>query len=176
MPARKKTFSRAPSQRRSHFMVEFISQVQIIDCGLNKLDSKRISLERTDVVEIFIYHNYGFRKHKVLRKMIIINNSNNNKKSLIPLSSQLIWITMWLQLYNYKNYILLINKGWVTIDLTLKLQIQIKIYRLVYIYIYIHIYICVYIYIYIYIYITNYRQYCFGLLGLISIVLEPGWR
>ena len=61
-------------------MVEFISQVQIIDCGLNKLDSKRISLERTDVVEIFIYHNCGFRKHKVLLKMIIINNSNNDKK------------------------------------------------------------------------------------------------
>ena len=61
-------------------MVEFISQVHIIDCGLNKLDSKRISLERTDVVEIFIYHNCGFRKHKVLRKMIIINNSSNNNK------------------------------------------------------------------------------------------------
>ena len=61
-------------------MVEFISQVQIIDCGLNKLDSKRISLERTDVVEIFICHNCGFRKHKVLRKMIIINNSSNNNK------------------------------------------------------------------------------------------------
>ena len=28
-----------------------------------------------------------------------------------------------------------------------------------------------YIYIYIYIYITNCRQYCFGLLGLISAVL-----
>ena len=68
-------------------MVEFISQVQIIDCGLNKLDSKRISLERTDVVEIFIYHNCGFRKHKVLLKMIIINNSNNKKKSLIPPSA-----------------------------------------------------------------------------------------
>ena len=35
----------------------------------------------------------------------------NNDRSLIPLSSQLIWITVWLQMYNYKNYILLINKG-----------------------------------------------------------------
>ena len=34
-----------------------------------------------------------------------------------------------------------------------------------YVYIYIHIYI------YIYIYVTNCRQYCFGLLGLISVVL-----
>ena len=71
-------------------MVEFISQVQIIDCGLNKLDSKRISLERKDEVAIFIYHNYGFRKHQVLRKIITINNNNNNKRSLIPPSSQLI--------------------------------------------------------------------------------------
>ena len=31
-----------------------------------------------------------------------------------------------------------------------------------------------YIYIYIYIYITNCRQYCFGLLGLISAVLMSG--
>ena len=31
-------------------------------------------------------------------------------------------------------------------------------------------------YIYIYIYITNCRQYCFGLLGLISAVLMLGWR
>ena len=30
--------------------------------------------------------------------------------------------------------------------------------------------------IYIYIYITNCRQYCFGLLGLISAVLMLGWR
>ena len=139
MPARKKTFSRAPSQRRWHVMVEFISQVQIIDCGLNKPDSKRISLERTDVVEIFIYHNCGFRKHQVLRKMIIINNSNNNKRSLIPPSSQLIWITMWLQLYNYKNYILSINKGLSYIRFDIKLQIQVKIYREAYIYIYIYI-------------------------------------
>ena len=28
----------------------------------------------------------------------------------------------------------------------------------------------------IYIYITNCRQYCFGLLGLISAVLMLGWR
>ena len=62
-------------------MVEFISQVQIIDCGLNKLDSKRISLEKTDVVAIFIYHNYGFRKHKVLRKIIRINNNNNSNNN-----------------------------------------------------------------------------------------------
>ena len=34
----------------------------------------------------------------------------------------------------------------------------------------------IYIYIYIYIYITNCRQYCFGLLGLISAVLMLGWR
>ena len=33
-----------------------------------------------------------------------------------------------------------------------------------------------YIYIYIYIYIYNCRQYCFGLLGLISAVLMLGWR
>ena len=73
MPARKNTFSREPSLRRSNFTVEFISQVQITDCALNKLDSKRISLERTDVVAIIIsqptYDNNGFRKHQVLRKM-----------------------------------------------------------------------------------------------------------
>ena len=38
-------------------MVEFISQVQIIDCGLNKLDSKRISLERSYVVGIIFFSN-----------------------------------------------------------------------------------------------------------------------
>ena len=38
------------------------------------------------------------------------------------------------------------------------------------IYIYIYVYICIYIYIYI----TNCRQYCFGLLGLISAVLKTG--
>ena len=32
------------------------------------------------------------------------------------------------------------------------------------------------LYIYIYIYITDCRQYCFGLLGLISAVLMLGWR
>ena len=31
-------------------------------------------------------------------------------------------------------------------------------------------------FLYIYIYITNCRQYCFGLLGLISAVLMLGWR
>ena len=39
------------------------------------------------------------------------NNNNNNNKGLIPPSSQLIWITMWLQLYNYKIYIKLIIDG-----------------------------------------------------------------
>ena len=38
------------------------------------------------------------------------------------------------------------------------------------------IYIYMYGYIYIYIYIYNCRQYCFGLLGLISAVLMLGWR
>ena len=57
MPARKKTFSRAPSQRRSHFTIEFIFQVQIIDFELNKLDSKRISLERSYVVGIIFSSN-----------------------------------------------------------------------------------------------------------------------
>ena len=37
--------------------------------------------------------------------------------------------------------------------------------------IHIHIHIYIHTYIYIYIYITNCRQYCFGLLGLISAVL-----
>ena len=75
MPAKKKTFSRAPSQRRSHSVrsVEFISQIQIIDCGLHKLDPKRISPERTDAVAFLFlkpsYDNNGFRKHQVLRKM-----------------------------------------------------------------------------------------------------------
>ena len=75
MPAKKKTFSRAPSQRRSHSVrsVEFISQIQITDCGLNKLDPKRISPERTDAVAFLFlkpsYDNNGFRKHQVLRKM-----------------------------------------------------------------------------------------------------------
>ena len=75
MPGKKKTFSRAPSQRRSHSVrsVEFISQIQIIDCELNKLDPKRISPERTDAVAFLFlkpsYDNNGFRKHQVLRKM-----------------------------------------------------------------------------------------------------------
>ena len=38
------------------------------------------------------------------------------------------------------------------------------------------LFIHVYIYIYIYINVTNCRQYCFGLLGLISAVLMLGWR
>ena len=46
----------------------------------------------------------------------------------------------------------------------------------IYIYIYVYMYICIYVYIYIYVYITNCRQYCFGLLGLISAVLMLGWR
>ena len=37
-------------------------------------------------------------------------------------------------------------------------------------------YICIYVYMYICIYITNCRQYCFGLLGLISAVLMLRWR
>ena len=48
------------------------------------------------------------------------------------------------------------------------------IYVYMYICIYVYMYICIYIYIYIYMY--NCRQYCFGLLGLISAVLMLGWR
>ena len=66
-------------------------------------------------------------------------------------------------------------------------HIHIHIYIYIYIYIYIHQH-CTdeaqkaetvlsavsYIYIYIYIYIYTCRQYCFGLLGLISAVLMSG--
>ena len=43
---------------------------------------------------------------------------------------------------------------------------------------YVCIYVCMYVSIYLSIYlsITNCRQYCFGLLGLISAVLMLGWR
>ena len=53
---------------------------------------------------------------------------------------------------------------------------SVRKYIYIYIFIYIYIYIFIFMYIYIYIYIYNCRQYCFGLLGLISAVLMLGWR
>ena len=44
------------------------------------------------------------------------------------------------------------------------------------IYLYMHVCMCLSIYLSIYLSITNCRQYCFGLLGLISAVLMLRWR
>ena len=52
--------------------------------------------------------------------------------------------------------------------------IHIHVCMYVCIYVYVCMYVCIYIYKYIY--ITNCRQYCFGLLGLINAVLILGWR
>ena len=76
-------------------------------------------------------------------------------------------LTCWFEMLHIYMYMY----TYIYIYICICICIYMYMYIYIYIYTYIYISLYMYMYIYIYVYVVNCRQYCFGLLGLISAVL-----